>query len=110
MISYWLFGSLLKVTHVITFIPQTYLYSEKHLFNNSNINYIDLKKHINSVTKYKLIGDVCINVDDVRHHIKQCDNLKDFKNVEIIYKKGVFLREIRDSGELKNLIFEFVND
>ncbi len=103
-----LYGSLLNVHHVLAFIPQTNLQKIKEdIFNDDNIKYIDLKKYINNKTKYKLIGDKTDN--DPCHSIEQCNHIKDFDNVEIIYKEKVDIKEIRDSGELKELILEFVN-
>lgn len=104
-----LYGSLLNVHHVLAFIPQTNLQIREDIFNDNNIKYIDLKKYINNKTKYKLIGDKSITDINHAHSIEQCNHIKDFDNVEIIYKEKVDIKEIRDSGELKELILEFVN-
>tara|TARA_B100000927_G_C16298450_1_gene402462 strand:- start:70 stop:744 length:675 start_codon:yes stop_codon:yes gene_type:complete len=104
-----LYGSLLNVHHVIAFVPQTNLDIREEIFNDDNIKYINLKEYINNKTKYKLIGDKnATDINDI-HGIEQCNNIKDFHNVEIIYKEKVNMKEIRDSGELKELILEFVN-
>ena len=109
-----LYGSLLNIHQVLAFIPQTNLeilneIYRKDIFNDKNIKYINLKNYINDKTKYKLIGDkTATDIDDL-HSIEHCNNIKDFHNVEIIYKEKVNMKEIRDSGELKELILEFVN-
>ncbi len=104
-----LYGSLLNVHHIIAFVPQTNLEIREDIFNDDNIKYIDLKEYINNKTKYKLIGDkTATDINDI-HCIEQCNNIKDFDNVEIIYKEKVNMKYIRDSGELKELILEFVN-
>lgn len=104
-----LYGSLLNIDYVLAFIPQTNLEIRKNIFDKDNIKYINLKNYINNKTKYKLIGNKNITDNNDIHCIQQCDNIKDFENVNIIYKEKVNMREIRDSGELKKLIFEFVN-
>ena len=105
-----LYGSLLNVHHVLAFIPQTNLQGVREdIFNDDNIKYIDLKKYINNKTKYKLIGDTSITDINHAHSIEQCNHIKDFDNVEIIYKEKVDIKEIRDSGELKELILDIVN-
>ena len=103
-----LYGSLLNIYYVLAFIPQTNLEIRKNIFDKDNIKYINLKNYINNKTKYKLIGNKNITDNNDIHCIQQCDNIKDFENVNIIYKEKVNMREIRDSGELKKLIFEFV--
>lgn len=104
-----LYGSLLNIDYVLAFIPQTKLENKKNIFSKNNIQYIDLKKFINSTTKYKLIGDLSKKNKNDLHHISQCDNIKNFKNVNIVYKNKVNLKQIRDSGELKKIIIEFFN-
>ena len=104
-----LYGSLLNIDYVLAFKPQTNLEIRKNIFDKDNIKYINLKNYINNKTKYKLIGNKNITDNNNIHCIQQCDNIKDFENVNIIYKEKVNMRKIRDSGELKKLIFEFVN-
>lgn len=91
-----LFGSLCKVTNVVAFIPQT------KLINPISREYRDLKTIINPNTKYLLYGDLKYPVNDT-HHISQCENLESFSNVKII-KKDVFLKHMRDSGEIKEIL------
>jgi hypothetical protein len=96
-----LFGSLLNVTDVIVFRPITILYGRKNLYN---LRYIDLSKDIiNNTTNYYLYGDDGItDVNDV-HHKKHCENIRSYPNVKIIYKKGLNLVEMKESGDLYNI-------
>lgn len=91
-----LFGSLCNVRNVVAFIPQT------KLINPISRKYRDLKTIINPNTKYLLYGDLKYPVND-KHHISQCENLESFSNVKIV-KKDVFLKHMRDSGEIKEII------
>jgi hypothetical protein len=94
-----LFASLCNnVNNVISFIPKTIL--------NKPVDkkYSNLYNFINSNTKYILFGDVNItNVND-NHYISQCENLKDFPNVQIIKINGLDLKKLRDTGVIKNTI------
>jgi hypothetical protein len=89
-----LFGSLLNVTTIIAFIPQTILrkpYDEK---------YGNLKKYINNVTKYYLFGDLSVKDVNDPHHINHCEHISIFPNVTLFKKSKISLPEMRDSGEL----------
>lgn len=94
-----LFGSLLKIYYVICFIPRTILkenyYDEK---------YKNLKNFINNETKYIVYGDLSVKNINGNHHISQCENINCFKNVILIKKKYIDMKELRDNGEIKNLI------
>jgi predicted esterase YcpF (UPF0227 family) len=93
-----LFGSLCNVTNVISFIPQTIL--------NEPINskYKNLKEVINNTTQYLLFGDLNIkNIKDL-HHVCQCNNLQEYKNVKIIKKNNIILKQLRDNGTIKKII------
>lgn len=94
-----LFGSLLKVSHVISFIPRTKL--DKNYYNEK---YKDLKKFINNQTKYIIYGDLSEKNINGNHHISQCMNIESFKNVILVKKKHVDMKKLRDNGEIKNLI------
>ena len=96
-----LFGSLLNVSDVIVFKPITILYGRKHIYD---LRYIDLSQNIiNNNTNYHLYGD--INIQDINdtHHIKHCKNISSYKNVNIIYKSGIDLKKMKESGELLNI-------
>ena len=95
-----LFGSLCEnVTDVIAFFPQTIL------VDAINKDYSDLKKVINKKTKYLLICDEKIEVNDA-HHISECLNINKFDNVSIQNQK-FNMKELRDEAEL-NKIFDNV--
>ena len=94
-----LFGSLCEnITTVISFIP-------KVILNNPyNKKYTNLKTFINTKTQYILVGDESItNIND-HHHIRQCEELRNFNNVTIIRKQKVILKELRDNGTIKKLL------
>jgi len=94
-----LYGSLLNVTDVIVFSPITILYGRRDRYN---LRYVDLAKDIiNSTTNYYLFGDVTIANENDLHHIKHCKNIEHYPNVKIIYKKGVNLVKMKETGELK---------
>lgn len=94
-----LFGSLCNnVNNVISFIPQTILK------NPINSNYSNLKTLINKNTSYLLYGDESIKNNNDLHHISHCENLKHFSNVKIIKGSTCSLKNLRDSGYIKNLI------
>jgi hypothetical protein len=96
-----LFGSLLNVTSILAFIPQTMLTSNQPQIQ---AQYRNLKPFINNCTKYIIYGDTSIKDRTDLHHVLQVNNLQGFKNVNIVYKNGLSLKSIRDSGELRNLI------
>lgn len=94
-----LFGSLCNnVNNIISFVPQTILE------NPINSNYSNLKSVINKNSSYLLYGDKSVkNKNDV-HHISHCENLEHFQNVKIIKGEKCILKQLRDSGYIKNLI------
>jgi hypothetical protein len=93
-----LFGSLCKVTHVISFVAPTLLRNPKYKI------YTDLKEYICPTTQYLLYGDVnVINKLDA-HHISQFERIECFPNVKVVRTEGVHLKRMRDTGELKNII------
>ena len=79
-----LYGSLLNVSDVIVFKPITILYGRKNLYN---LKYIDLSVDIiNNTTQYYLYGDTSIKDENDLHHIKHCENISNYPNVNIVYK------------------------
>lgn len=98
-----LFGSILNVNKVIAFIPQTIL-RNKNLISLYDKKYVNLKKYINNSTKYYIFGDT--NVKDINdsHHISHCTNIEEFPNVTIFTKHGLSLVEMKNSGELYNIL------
>jgi hypothetical protein len=96
-----LFGSLCNVTNVISFIPQTIL------DNPIRPKYKNLKQIINNNTQYLLYGDTSKNVNDL-HHIRHCNNLQEFKNVNIIKQNNCVLKKLRDDGVIKKIIDDII--
>ncbi len=98
-----LFGSLCNnVTDVISFIPKTMLSRPR------DPRYKTIKPFINEKTNYVLVGDTSIRNENDNHHIKQCEELSIFPNVQIIRKDGVNVRDMRSSGEIKDLLNKVV--
>ena len=93
-----LFGSLCNVSSVIAFIPRT------KLINPINKKYGDLKLIVNNQIDYILYGDTTVKDENSNHHISQCNYLECFKNVKIIYNKGLNMRVLRDNGTIKKII------
>lgn len=93
-----LFGSLLKINKVIAFIPQTFLDKNK----NFDKRYINLNKIINNETEYFIYGD--LSNRDPLHHINHLDNISGFTNVYLFKKQSLNLKEMRDSGELFDIL------
>jgi len=93
-----LFGSLLKISIVIAFIPQTILTR-----SDTEFKYRNLKEIINSSTDYYVYG--CPAAKDELHHISHVENLSNFQNVKIIRKNVFNIKTMRDNGELiENII------
>jgi hypothetical protein len=92
-----LFGSLLGVNNVIAFVPQTILNHE----NSLNIRYMDVKPFINAHTTYTIIGD---NMGKDLHDISHCRHLEALENVNIMTYDHLNIRELRDTGRLKDII------
>jgi hypothetical protein len=99
-----LFGSLLNITSVIAFIPQTIRFSK-----NVDEKYRDIAPYINSSTKYYLYGDSrIVNINDC-HNINQCERISCHKNVNIIKKNKINIKEMRDNGELYDILHRCIN-
>lgn len=95
-----LFGSLCNIVNnnIISFTPQTILE------NPINSNYSNLKTVINKNNCYFLYGDKSVEDEKHVHHISHCENLAHFSNVKIIKGENCNLKQLRDSGYIKNLI------
>ena len=91
-----LFGSLLNVTNVIAFIPQTILHKE-----DKDPRYKNLLKFINNTTVYSIYGDP---YGDEIHNLSHCENINVFPNVKVYKKEHLDIKKLRDSGELKEII------
>jgi hypothetical protein len=102
-----LFGSLLKVTAVIAFIPQ----SKRNLAKITSFvdeKYADLLPLINPLTKYHLYADIGITDINSSHHKSHCERLSCFDNVTIYKKKSVNLPQMKKSGELLKIFNEII--
>jgi hypothetical protein len=95
-----LFGSLLNITSVIAFVPQTILR------NPSNVDekYRDISKYINNSTKYYLYGDLSVSNINDPHHISHCERISHFPNIIITKKNRINLKEMRNIGELYQIL------
>jgi hypothetical protein len=94
-----LFGSLLNVTYVLAFIPQTILHSQ-----DRDEKYRDISRYINNKTKYYLCGDLSVENPSDCHHISHCERISCHKNVFIKKCQSVNVKEMRDSGELYTIL------
>jgi hypothetical protein len=99
-----LFGSLLEVTSVVAFVPQTIRHNDV-----VDEKYRDSSIFINSKTNYYIYGDTSIlNVKDC-HHISHCERIAHHPNVFLTKKNGLHLKEMRDNGELFNILKTIIN-
>ena len=98
-----LFGSLLKVSKVIAFKPQTF-----HSTGDKE-GYRNLRLLINDTTKYYVFGDSSIQDPKDCHHISHCENLEGYSNVEVTRIYGLDVRKMRDSGELMDLFMRLIH-
>jgi hypothetical protein len=108
-----LFGSLLNVQAVLTFLPQTMLCTHKKRegvsIKNLDRAYLDIKPYINDVTQYIVYCDPNISGNkNIFHHFTQCNNIADFDNVSIVQIEDMNIKHIRDSGLLKKIIDKLI--
>lgn len=94
-----LFGSLLRVTSVLAFIPQTHL--RERVVNES---YRDIAPYINDTTKYYLYGEVSTPNEKSAHHISHCERIGHHDCVTVIRQHTFNLKIMRDNGELYAII------
>lgn len=99
-----LFGSILNVSNVIAFIPQTDLsnvdFPQIKEFTDSS--YSDLKSVINSSTIYNLYGDS--NQKSGIHSIYHVNRLSEYPNVIITRMENFNMKNFRDNGKIKQVI------
>jgi hypothetical protein len=101
-----LFGSLLNIKNVIAFMPQTIINS-RHTKTVKN-KFFNLKKFINNTTNYQIYGDLSCPAGR-NHSINHCNNINIYDNVTLITRDKLNMKEIRDSGELENIIKNVLN-
>jgi len=100
-----LFGSLCNnVNNIVSFIPQTVL------TNPIDSNYSNLKTVINKNSSYLLYADKSVINNNDNHHISHCENLEHFSNVKIIKCENCILKNLRDSGHIKDLIDTIISN
>ena len=86
-----LFGSLLNISAVIAFIPQTFRGQK----DNIDEKYRDLKPYINTITQYYLYGDISIKNKHDFHHISHCERIvEDRINITIIEKNPLNIPDL----------------
>jgi hypothetical protein len=93
-----LFGSLLNVTSVVAFIPQT-----RRLNDNIDERYRDISQYINNTTNYYLYGSIKpSSITDV-HNISHCLRISHHPNVLLSQRLNVDLKQMRNDGELYSI-------
>jgi len=98
-----LFGSLLCVTSVLAFIPQTHL--RERVVNET---YRDIAPYINDTTKYYLYGEESTPNEKSAHHISHCDRIAQHSNVTVVRQHTFNLKKMRDNGELYHILSELI--
>jgi hypothetical protein len=101
-----LFGSLLNVTHVLAFMPQTI---RRNKNKNVDEKYRDIRGFINNTTKYCIYCDLSVNDVNHCHHISQCTRIADHPNVTLVKKPRIDLKTMRNRGELYLILNSLVN-
>jgi hypothetical protein len=99
-----LFGSLLGVSDVLAFIPQTLLRRE-----NVDENYRDISKYINDTTNYHLYGDLSVPIGFDCHHVSHCERIAHHPNVYLTKKSNINMKSMRDTGELYTILNNIIN-
>lgn len=95
-----LFGSLLGVSKVIAFIPQTLI---KGYVKTMPIEYEDLNSVINDHTKYFVHG--CVKErHDAWHGRIHVDNISGHGNVVVEFHNPLCMKKLRDSGRLDEIL------
>jgi hypothetical protein len=100
-----LFGSILNVSTVIAFQPQTLLKNHEAL----DKNYCDLKSLLNNTTAYHVYGDMSVTDEKDNHHHNHLKNIEGPLNVHTVYRPNLYLRNMRDSGELQQILTGHIN-
>ena len=92
-----LFGSLLNISSVVAFVPQTI--KRKYV----DEKYRDLNTFINTQTKYYLYGNTSISDVNSPHNISHCERIEHHPNVILTKVTELDLKKLRDSGELYSI-------
>jgi hypothetical protein len=99
-----LYGSLLGISDVIAFYPQTLLRREK-----VDENYRDISKYINKTTQYHLYGDLSKTNEMDCHHVSHCERIAHHPNVYLTKKSSINMKSMRDTGELYTILNNIIN-
>jgi hypothetical protein len=93
-----LYGSILNVSHVIAFRPQTIIYLEDN--TEFDPNYLDLEPILNNTTKYDIIGDSeIIDPTDI-HSFSHCERIQHHENVHLTAIPDFDIKAYRNEGKL----------
>jgi len=99
-----LFGSLLGVSDVLAFVPQTIL--RKTIVDEK---YRDISKYINDTTRYYLYGESSITDELDCHHISHCERISHHPNVYFTKNNRMNVKDMRDNGELYKIMDTIIN-
>ena len=100
-----LFGSLLGISDVIAFYPQTLLRKPK-----VDEKYRDISKYINDYTTYHLYGDLSKINKIGCHHVSHCERIAHHPNVYLTKKSNIDMKSMRDSGELYTILNNIIEN
>ena len=100
-----LFGSLLNVSQVIAFIPQTIRRDKK-----IDEKYRDVSPFINDTTQYHLYGNLSILDKNDPHHISHCERISHHRNVFVNTIERFNLKQLRESGKLLTMLNNIIRD
>jgi hypothetical protein len=98
-----LFGSLLNVTSVIAFAPQTI----KKLYVDEKFK--DVNLYINNTTNYYIYGNSSISDVNSVHHISHCERIAHHPNVFLTRLEEFNMRKMRDNGDLYSFFQKAIN-
>ena len=103
-----LFGSLLQVSSVLAFVPQTILEGSKQTEISVSVDpkYRDLKPFLNTHTNYELYS-WHKNLYEGNHGRHHCDHLVGPENVRVEFVEQN-VKEMRDSGRLESIFSSVV--
>ena len=102
-----LFGSILNVSKVIAFKPQTIVPKQGNEYDKK---YMNLKNIINKKTKYYIFGDISVKETDPYHHISHCYNINNSANVILNKDYNVDLKKMRDDGSLLKIFNSIIKN
>jgi hypothetical protein len=99
-----LYGSLLNISAVVAFIPQTRLENKERYYDT---RYVDLAPILNPITRYTLIGDP--DEKEAFHHMSHCSRVAHLPNVEVLSHAKLQMKKLRDDGRLTQILNDVVH-